>query len=387
MESRNRPFKFPVSILIGSTPINIFRVIKGYRIDLRYYFKFFLTIIISLIFEIFNFFEDLVYKKRAKSIPNEEPPIFIIGFWRSGTTILHSLLCQDPKAGYVTTFQGVFPNLVLTQKKWLKALINSILPNRRPFDGYALDMDLPQEEDFALLSLQGKSIYKLFYFPKDFDTIYDQELHFDRYSLKEQKRWKKKYQTFVHKAMLNTNGQRYMSKNPCNIFRIKTLMELYPQARFVFIYRNPYTVVDSISRFFNEILPGSELQRLEGGLPRKHFARLYKDSLDEYIKVKNEIKPSNLLEIKYEEFKKHPIQSIRDIYTYFNISGFEAALPKMEAYLEDNHPKTRKPYEINPETYQLVNDFAGIYVASLGYTTIESDNIQPTVDINKSIIM
>ncbi len=97
---------------------------------------------------------------------SEEPPIFVIGFWRSGTTLLHSMLCQDKRAGYVTTFQGVFPNLVLTQKKWLKKFTNAILPKNRPFDGYAMDMDFPQEEDFAMMSLQPRSLYQNVLFPK-----------------------------------------------------------------------------------------------------------------------------------------------------------------------------------------------------------------------------
>ena len=171
MDSRDRPFKFPVSILIGSTPANILQVIKGHRIDLRYYAKFALTVVISMIFELFNLAEWILYNKKLKISKLEEPPVFIIGFWRSGTTLLHSLLCQDPSAAYVTTFHAVFPNLVLTQKKWFKALINSLLPKKRPFDGYSMDMDFPQEEDFAMMSLQPKSLYKMFYFPKDFNAL------------------------------------------------------------------------------------------------------------------------------------------------------------------------------------------------------------------------
>jgi hypothetical protein len=372
MGSRNRPFKFPVSILIGSTPVAIFKVIKGYRIDLRYYLKFVLTIIVSLIFAIFGLVEYLIFKKKVKAYRHEEAPVFIIGFWRSGTTLLHSLLCQDPQAGYVNTFHGVFPNLVLTQKKWLKALINSILPKKRPFDGYSLDMDLPQEEDFALLSLQGKSIYKFFYFPKDFNKMYEKELYFDQYTAKQQQLWKKEYQTFTNKAMLNTGGKRYISKNPCNIFRVKVLTELFPEAKFIFIYRNPYTVVESFYRFANEVLPGSELQHIEGGIPREGFARLYKDSIHEYNRVKESIKPANLIEIKYEDFKNRPLERIREIYEQFNIPGIEEALPLMDSYLNNNHPDGRKPYETDPEIYHLVNEYAGDIVKRLGYPTIES---------------
>jgi hypothetical protein len=371
MDSRNRPFKFPVSILIGSTPSNILQVIKGYRIDLRYYFKFVLTFIISMIFELFNLAERLLYKKKLSNFRSEEPPVFIIGFWRSGTTILHSLLCQDQRAGYVTTFQGVFPNLVLSQRKWLKTLINSILPKKRPFDGYSLDMDFPQEEDFAMMSLQPKSLYKMFYFPKDFNDIYEKELYFEKYTEAERNNWKSKYLNFMSKAMLNTAGKRYISKNPCNIFRINTLTELFPDARYIFIYRNPYPVVESLYRFVNEVLPGSELQHLEGGIPRECFARLYKDALHEYFKVKGIIKPANLMEIRYEEFKQQPLEMLREIYTRFDIPGFGEAQPRMEMYLNKNQPDARQPYHIEPEAYQLVNEYAKDIVLQLGYEIIE----------------
>ncbi len=367
MSTRNRPFKFPVSILIGSSPSNILRVIKGYRIDIRYYPKFLLSFLISLIFEVMNLAERIVEKRMLKNVFAEEPPIFVIGFWRSGTTLLHSMLCQDKRAGYVTTFQGVFPNLVLTQKKWLKEFTNMILPKNRPFDGYSMDMDFPQEEDFAMMSLQPRSIYKMFYFPKDCNDIYKKELHFEDLPETERKHWKKKYLSLVHKAMKNTDGVRFISKNPCNIFRIKTLMELYPDARFIFIYRNPYSVVESLYRFANEILPGSELQHLEGGIPREYFARLYKDALHEYLNVRETIRPGNLIEIRYEDFKKQPVEMIRDIYRQFNMPDIEEALPRMESYLSRNKPDGRQPYTIEPETYFLVNNYAADIITRLEY--------------------
>jgi hypothetical protein len=371
MDSGNRPFKFPVSVLIGSSPANILQVIKGYRIDIRYYPKFLLSFLISMIFDVLYPAERVIEKRKLRTLRTEEPPVFIIGFWRSGTTILHSLLCQDPQAGYVTTFQGVFPNLVLSQKRWLKAFTNNILPKKRPFDGYAMDMDFPQEEDFAMMSLQPKSIYKLFYFPKDYHDIYSKELYFDQYSYSQKKQWKNKYQSLIRKAMMNTGGVRFISKNPCNIFRIKTLTELFPEARFIFIYRNPYSVVESLYNFVNDVLPGSELQHLEGGIPRPFFAILYRDALQEYIKVRETIKPDNLIEIRYEEFKNQPIAVLCEIYNQFHIPGLQEALPRMELYLKKNHPDTRQPYPIKPETCHLVNAYAGDIVNKLGYQFVD----------------
>jgi hypothetical protein len=372
MGSRNIPFKFPVSVLIGSKPANILQVIKGYKIDLRYYPKFLLSLIVSVIFGLMNLWEQLINKKELGKFVSEEPPVFIIGFWRSGTTLLHSLMCLDPNAGYVTTFQAVFPNLVLTRYKWMKRFANWALPKKRPFDSYPMDMDFPQEEEFGLMSLQPKSIYKIFYFPKDYNDIYETDLHFERLSDESRKCWEKEYLDLIGRAMINTGGERYISKNPCNIFRIKTLTSLFPNARFIFIYRNPYTVVESVYRFVNAILPGSELQHLGGGIPRQYFARLYRDSLNEYMNAKEIIRPGNLLEIRYEEFKERPVEFLCDIYSRFNIPGIEQVLPLMESYLANNHPDTRAAYQIPQETYQLVNKYASDIVRKLGYPIVES---------------
>jgi hypothetical protein len=123
----------------------------------------------------------------------------------------------------------------------------------------------------------------------------------------------------------------------------------------------------------NEVLPGSELQHREGGLPRECFARLYKDALNEYMKVKGNIKPGNLLEIRYEDFKKDPIQNISNIYKQLNISGIDQALPFMKTYLEENHPDSRQPYTMDPDSYQLVNKYAEDIIKTLGYPIIEND--------------
>jgi hypothetical protein len=373
MGSHKRAFKFPVSVLIGSKALNIFKVVNGYKIDFRYYPKFILTIIVSGILELLYLPERILSKLYPLAEKKYESPVFIIGFWRSGTTLLHSLLCQDKRAGYVTTFHGVFPNLVLSRFKWLKEFTNRFLPRERPFDSYPMDMDFPQEEEFAMMSLQPKSIYRFFYFPKDFADIYENDLYFERLPAEHRKRWEKEYLNLINNAMLNTGGERYISKNPCNIFRIRTLAKLFPDARFIFIYRDPYLVVESLYRFAHKILPGSELQHLDGGIQREHFAKLYRDSVKEYESGRESIKPGNLLEIKYEEFNDRPIDFLSDIYSRFNINGFEEALPFMETYIVNNTHPSRTSYQISPETYKLVNEYARDIVQKYGYQIVESE--------------
>lgn len=95
---RSKSFRFPVSTLVGARISNIVAMCRSHRIDPKYYGKIALTIPIAGILELANIWERKVWKRRIEAVRIEKPPVFVIGFWRSGTTLLHNLLCCDPEA-------------------------------------------------------------------------------------------------------------------------------------------------------------------------------------------------------------------------------------------------------------------------------------------------
>src|SRR6187549_3845471 len=100
----------PISTLIGSNLINFVRVLRnGGRIAPQSYFKLVLTLGIILISSPFHIWEFLYYRNKIRRYKFEKEPLFILGHWRSGTTLMHNLLCSDPEAGYLSTYHSVFP--------------------------------------------------------------------------------------------------------------------------------------------------------------------------------------------------------------------------------------------------------------------------------------
>ena len=364
---RRKSFTYPVTSLAGSTPGNIIKLLKIHRIEPGYYFKTALSFIVAAIFTLFNLLENLFWGKRIRNFHFKEPPLFIIGFNRSGTTLLHNLLCQDPKAGYTTTLQTVFPHCVLTQKWWLGPVINFFVPSERPFDNVSMDVNFPQEEEFALASLQLHSIYNFFLFPADFDWFIDNDYFTGALPARDVDKWKKEYQRMVIKSLLNTKGVRYISKNPQNIPRVEILQELYPGAGFIFIYRDPYVVVESLYNFIHGIFPGVQLQKVPADFSRKNVARFYSIAIQHYFKMKENPDSPSFYEIRMEDFMKDKIGELRKIYSRFGLDGFEKSLPAFEAYLNGNPPSRHDPYKIHEETIQYVNLYASEIVAKLGY--------------------
>jgi hypothetical protein len=297
----------------------------------------------------------------------KEPPLFIIGFNRSGTTLLHNLLCQDPKAGFTSTLQTVFPYIVLTQKWWLAPLINSVVPSKRPFDEVPMDMNFPQEEEFALSNLQSHSVYNFFVFPREFDWFVDHDYFTGSLPEKDLNKWKNEYRRLVIKSLLSNGGDRYISKNPQNIPRVDILNKLYPGSGFIFIYRDPYVVVESLYNFVCSIFPGIQLQDVPPDFSRENIARFYSIAMNHYFELREKSENLKIIEIKMEDFMKDKIGGLRKIYNSFELVGFEQTVPAFEKYLLQHPPSRQNSYEIAPETIRFVNLYAGAIVERLGY--------------------
>lgn len=364
---RRTQFKFPVSTLVGSNLKNIRAILKGHRVESKYRVKLIFTYIIAGIFEVLNAWERNRWGKKIRNHKLETPPVFIIGFWRSGTTLLHNLMCQDPRAAYVTTYQTVFPNIILTQSGWFKRLINFFLPADRPFDNVSMDVDFPQEEEFGMMNLQPHTIYKFFLYPKEFDRIIESDLFTENLQENDLVLWRKKYHEMVSKAVFNTGGTRYIGKNPCNLTRIGLLREMYPEAKFVFIHRNPYQVIESLYRFILSIFPGTQLQDVPEDFNREQIVLLYEKIMRSYLEERLQIPAENLIEIKMEDFLKDKTGHLRKIYRKFGMENFDEALPLIEKYLASNQYVRNEPYTPHKEIRKLVDKYASHIMREFDY--------------------
>ncbi len=98
----------------------------------------------------------------AKS--NFRNAVVVLGYWRSGTTLLHQLLCLDARYTYPTTHACVNPHHFLFTEA--SALARGGASGQRPMDEMEVRSSSPQEDEFALLSLGARSPYEALLIPK-----------------------------------------------------------------------------------------------------------------------------------------------------------------------------------------------------------------------------
>ncbi|MEG1648548.1 MAG: sulfotransferase [Rikenellaceae bacterium] len=348
--------KLPINTLIGASWGTFKAIAKGQKIDKGYRQKYYLTKAICGILSTVHFIESYRYKKLLESKPLANDPVFVLGHWRSGTTFVHNVLSCDKQFGYTTTYQTVFPHAMLFGQKMFKPIMGKIMPDKRPTDNLELNPNLPQEEEFALSAMMPYSYYNFWFFPKKMMEYCDRYLLMKGQSEEEKNVFRKTFLKLIKISLYNSGGERYLSKNPPHTGRVAELVEMFPNAKFIFLMRNPYTVFESTKSFFTSTIQPLKLQDITNEEIESNFITAYSKLYDQYQSQKHLIPKGNLIEIKFEDFESDPIEATKRIYNTLSLKGFEDALPAMEKYVGKKKGYKKNSYDYAPSTRKIVED-------------------------------
>ena len=359
--------KLPVNTLVGAN-WETFKAITEYaEVEHNYKTKYNLTRAICRMLSLLQPLEDARYKKIADK-PLEMDPVFILGHWRSGTTFVHNVMALDKHFGYTTTYQTVMPNLMLFGQPFFKKNMSFLMPDKRPTDNMELKVDFPQEEEFALSNMMPYSFYNFWFFPKLMMEYCDKYLLFDTISEEERAIFKDVFLKLIKISLQNTNGSQYLSKNPPHTGRVKTLVEMFPNAKFIYLKRNPYTVFESTRSFFTNTIQPLKLQDITNQEMEANIIETYKRLYYKFEDEKHLIPEGNLFEVKFEEFEHDAFAMTENIYNKLNIPNFENSKADIEKYLNKKKGYKKNSYKYDDRTVSIVNENWGMALENWGYS-------------------
>jgi len=216
---------------------NKFEIRKGKRLQ---FFAIFFTSLVSYPFAIIeSIISSILHRKNM-----EKEPLFILGFWRSGTTYLQNMLCKDEQFAYLNTITAYSNNYCMLLKPIVSAYMKKYSNDFRFMDNMECKIDSPCEEEFAFGNRTTKSIVHMSVFPENFE-LYKKFAFFENLSDRELKKWKKDYNKIIKKVYFLNHKKQLLLKSPDNTCHAKELSEMFPTSKFVYIYRNPYKVICS----------------------------------------------------------------------------------------------------------------------------------------------
>jgi hypothetical protein len=274
--------------------------------------------------------------------------IFVIGHWRSGTTLLHELLCQDPRSNFPTTYACMNPQVFpITEKAVLKRLGNKAV--RRPMDEMSISLGSPQEDEFALLGLGAPSPYEGLLFPKVLDrgmAVADP----DDLPEIQQRVWIRIFSKFLSQVAVRKPGGVVVLKSPTHSFRVKLLSRLYPNARFIHIVRNPIEVFNSTLNMWKELCSLYALTDLpdSDSLTKQVIANWInlEEKLDAAVPS---LRAENYVRVRFEELTTKPVAEMERIYDTLRLERFSTVLPLIERYLAIHANFKKNRFDLAPE--------------------------------------
>jgi len=310
-------------------------------------------------------FENRCNGKKIEATEVTAAPIFIIGHWRSGTTHLHNLLSFDPNFTVPTYYQVMFPDHYAYSQPWGMSYFNYFSPKKRPMDNVTIGAKAPHEDEFALAALSAVSPYMRVLFPRTGDNGF---AILDPHQLEKEDldKWKAAMGRFVQKLTFS-KGKRIVLKSPPHLGRVGVLLDLFPQAKFIHICRNPYEVYLSTKHMWRTGLGLSHLQKPDPQALEEIILSWYTELYSLYERDRGLVPPGSLCEVKYEELVSNPLDSLENIYSNLGLPGFEVFRARVTPYLEAQKNYKRNSYVLDDETKERIRQRWGPTCAGYGY--------------------
>jgi omega-hydroxy-beta-dihydromenaquinone-9 sulfotransferase len=333
----------------------------------RYWYIAVIITFVSFNNTLLRLLQDAIFGRALRHTKLTEPPIFILGHWRTGTTLLHELMICDERFGYPTTFECLAPNHFLLTESLFTRWLTFLMPSSRPMDNMKAGFDRPQEDEFAMCMFGVGSPYLTIAFPNR-PPACPEYLDLEGVGVTGLRRWKRALKQFLKRVIYKT-GKRLVLKSPPHTARIKTLKEMFPKAIFIHIIRDPYVVFPSTVNLWKMLYTTHGLQTPTFAGLEEHvlqtFTRMY-DRLEEGKKL---LGPEQFYELRYEDLVKDHAGEIKKIYDHFHLAGFEQCLPRLQEYLASVKGYETNKFQLSDEQRALVTARWGDVIRRYGYAT------------------
>ncbi len=256
-------------------------------------------------------------------------PLFITGLPRTGTTLLHNLLAQDPANRTPLTWETMYPSAApvrgirKAQKdiRWLHLLA----PAFRAI--HDVDAEFPQEcvalMSHAFMSDQFDIMYRV---PSYVAWLEEQDLR-PAYE------WHRRF--LQHLPIRQAN--RWVLKAPAHLQSLGALLACYPDARVVQTHREPIEVlasVASLTALLRSVFSDS-VDRAEIG---RELAIYWAGVLDRFQVARAQAPAEQFLDLTFTELTTDPIAAVRQVYEWLECRLTPEAEAQMRRFLAA-HPR------------------------------------------------
>jgi len=270
------------------------------------------------------------------------PPVFMIGMGRTGTTILHDLLGQDPATRVPLSWEvdkpcppperataDTDPRIAEVQ-----AQIDVLDQVHPEFKAMHPTGALLAQEDICITACEFASLLFLsqFSLPSYLTWLTEEADHAPAY------RW---HRRFLQLLQWRNGGDRWVVKSGAHLWSLPALIAEYPDARFIQTHRDPLRVIPSLSSLFATVRRTASDDVTVAQVAHE-WAGAILDAMDRSVDAREDgtVPADRVVDIDYVEFVADPVRTIRRVYEHWDAELTPPVEARMRAFLAD-HGQTK----------------------------------------------
>lgn len=315
--------------------------------------------------------QEMAFGRRIRETKILKDPVFILGHWRSGTTLLHELLVSDPQFASPNTFQCFAPSHFLISEYLMVRFGNFLLPKKRPMDEMEAGWKLPQEDEFALMNLGVPSPYLRVAFPQTQERAMEY-LNFQNLPEKDLAKWRDGFLWFLKVLTYHYESKQLILKSPPHTGRLGELAKLFPNAKFIHLTRDPRKLFSSTMRLWRSL---DEVQALQPTLSdaemKDYVIRSLQMMYEGYDEAKQQLPEDRLMQLRYEDLVASPKETMKRIYAQLSLGDFSNIEPTLDKRLEGHQAYRPNRHSMDEVLEQEILSSWSKYAEEYGYVTAE----------------
>jgi hypothetical protein len=293
----------------------------------------------ALRWDALRFLENLLRLRAAEKASSVPPPIiaqpiFVTGLPRSGTTFLHNLLIEDTANAVPRCWQTIHPGIAGDAEREAHS-IRQVDRQLKMFRRLAPDFGA-MHPITATAPQECSEITAHVFASLRFDTTHHVPSYrawLDNAGHREAYRFHRRF--LQHLAGRGQAQQRWVLKCPDHVFALDAIREIYPDARFVFVHRDPMRVLASVARL-TEVLRQPFTRHLDRATVGRQVCDRWVDGAERVVAACKTLPQDRVLHIRYHELTGDPVGTVARLYATFGLQFDGAFEQRIKAYVAAN---------------------------------------------------
>lgn len=303
-------------------------------------------------------------------------PIIIAGLPRTGSTVLHRLLSEDPDSQALPMWLGIMPRPRPPVESWpslpdYQQVVNATKDLYMSWPAIkGLHPMVPAENDECRLAY-GQSFWN-----PGHCSIYHMP-EYTRWCLETDATFAYRYYRKVLALVAGGSYKHWILKDPCHMWNLTALLNVFPDAQIVMTYRDPLQSSVSLSSMMYQLRQKTEMGLTKQSLG-KQILQILACAMAKVNEERKQINPKQIFEVHFNDIRNDPIGTMNRIYNYFDRPIEEQTKKAWENRIKTKPNEGHVAHKYTAEEFGLtlnaLNEVAGDYYHH--YLDIESKSIQ-----------